>query len=206
MESADVTAIATCVAAIANIVIAAGVLLAKRQLEVSKEAMNKDHKRSQLMLSLELCREWNRSADPETAAAQRLISLLDPQTCEELAQSFSTSVQDMEIPKKHQPLVETCLAGSPSEPSFFEERKGQLFITAPGVKRLSYLGVHYLNELEIVLSAWQEDVGDKAYLAEQFSFLDGDDFRRVFSFGQGIERAAFPAIEAFLSRNRTDAH
>ena len=206
MDSACVAAIATCVAATANIVIAAGVLLAKRQLELSRETVNKDHERSRLMLSLEMCREWNRAVDSEVDSARKLISSLDTRKCRQIAKSSSDSNEAMEIPQEDfLSFVKNCLTGSPSEPPLFEEDGGNILITAAGVNRLRHLGVKYLNELEIALSAWMKGVGDQDYLAHQFSFLDTDPSQVMHSFRTAIEGGTTPAINAFLSRDTKGA-
>lgn len=205
MDSQCVIAIAACIAALANIVIAAGVFLARKQLKLSREIVNADHKRSALMLSLEVCREWNRSQVREVVDAKRFITSLDVQTCMNIARSSFLPPKEIRISQKDTlHFIESCLAGAPSDTPFLrrEDRTGQSIVTAAGVQQLRYLGVHYLNELEVALSAWQKGVGDQDYLERQFEFLDKGGSEAMHTFRKAVQAAGgtTPAIDAFLKR------
>ena len=176
----------------------------KEQAELSEKTVNADHKRSRLMLSIELFREWNRSASPEVAAAMRLIEAMGPKQCADIAASSSPPVEDMEVDGQVGYLVDTCLVRDPSKPPFYEKTNGEekIVITAAGVKQLRHLGARYLNELEAVLSAWQKGVGDKAYLEGQFRFLDKEISKVMSTFREALKSqgATFEGIDAFLNR------
>ena len=156
------------------------------------------------MLSLETCREWNRSLDRDVVDARRLLASLEASACKNVAESSSSPPKIIEIYNKDNfPLVESCLAGAPSDTPFFKrEGEDKIVITTAGVKQLRHLGVNYLNELEVVLSAWQKGVGDQGYLEDQFRFLDTDKSQAIQLFRTAIEGGTTPAIDAFLSRNK----
>lgn len=183
----------------------------KEQAALLENTVNADHKRSRLMLSIELFREWNRSVSPEVSAATRLIELLDEPKCINIANSSSPPVEDMKLSEGADwlYLVETCLVRDSSEPPFFkkEDAGRKIIITAAGVKQLRHLGVKYLNELEAVLSAWKGGVGDQAYLESEFSFLDKDISRIMGTFRRQLvlKGATFEAIKEFRNRGNKGA-
>ena len=185
------------VVALANIVTAAGIILLWKQLVLTKKMVSADHERSRRKFALETFREWNRSLKPDTSAARKLIAALNKEQCERIVK-----YEPVKIEKKHQHLVELCFAQSPLSASF-EIHEREIFLKDAAVKQLRYLGVDYLNELEIALSAWLKAVGDKEYIESEFKFLDDDSngstlplFREAFTTG------FYPAIRAFLSRDR----
>ncbi len=178
---------------LAPIVTAGGVLLVWRQLAVAKQTLSDDHKRSRLQFAIELAREWNRSVRPETSAAQRLIQALNLEQCKKIA-NYESPVK---ITKNYEHLVQACL---PLPPGGKGDDK-ELSLDPAAVKQLRYLGVDCLNELELVLSAWQNHVADQKYIEKEFSFVDNKTTMVHFREALGSER--YPAIAAFLTREGT---
>ena len=168
ISATDATIIVALIAVLANLATAANFFFAKKQLKLSgetigvmeeqlkllgetinlsRDAINEDHKRSRLMLSLETCREWNRSLDRDVVDARRLLASLEASACKNVAESSSSPPEIIEISNKGKfPLVESCLAGAPSDTPFFKrESEDKIVITTAGVKQLRHLGVRYLK-------------------------------------------------------------
>ena len=172
-----------------DIITAVGVMLVWLQLLLAKRAMSHDHERSRRQFAIEIARDWNRSVGPETSAAQKLIQGLNEEQCRQIAQ-YKSPVK-IEEDKGH--LVDVCL-----ETPARRDQKGSIILDDADVKHLRYLGANYLNEIEIVLSAWYKNVGDQDYIEKEFSFVTRgmtmDLFRAALGAGD------YPAIDSFLSR------
>ena len=180
---------------LAHIATAAGVLLvwqqvkvAREETELSRKAMADDHERSRRQFAIEIAREWNRGVAPETSAARQLIENLTPEQCQRIANH-----ETVEIPENLRHLVEACLGPEASSVN----KDGMISLDAAHVKQVRYFGVHYLNELEIALSAWERRVGDREYLEAEFGSVNN--IMTLLPFREALN-GAFPAIEAFLAR------
>ena len=117
---------------------------------------------------------------------------MNEEQCQQIA-----NYKPVRIDKKHQHLVELCFAQSFSQS--FELDGGNLHLKEAAVKHIRYLGVDYLNEVEIALSAWLRAIGDREYLESEFKFLDDD--KMLVLFRDAFSAGSYPAIEAFLKRN-----
>ncbi len=174
---------------LAHITTAVGVLVVWQQLRVAKKTMSDDHQRSRLQFAIEITREWNRSVGPETSAAHKLIEELNAEQCRKIA-----NYQTVEVSEAHRHLVEACLGEASPE----AEKDGMILLNASAVKQLRYLGVRYLNELEVVLSAWHNEVGDQEYLVNEFKFVNNT--MTMIPFRESLTSGVYPAIDAFLAQ------
>ena len=179
---------------LADVVIAGGVVfiwqqlkVIRQQLEVAKRTMSDDHERSRRQFAIEMARDWNRSIGPETSAAQKLIQGLNEDQCKKIA-TYESPVK-IEEDKGH--LVDVCLEAPACR------KEGSIILEDADVKHLRYLGADYLNELEIVLSAWYKNIGDRKYLEEEFSFVTRD--MTMDRFRAALAPGDYPAIDSFLS-------
>lgn len=179
-------------AIVALVVTAAGILSIRQQLRVAGWSIHDNDEQSRRQFAIEIVRDWHRSVGPETTAAQRLIEELTEYQCQRIA-----NYETVEIPASLGPLVEACLGPDSARAA----RHGEIVLDTAAVGQIRYLGAYYLNELEVVLSAWQKAVGDREYLEDQFSFVDQR--RTLTSFRLALGSSRFPAIEAFLARHKT---
>ena len=173
-----------------DIVTAVGILFVCLQLLLAKRAMSHDHERSRRQFAIEIARDWNRSIGPETSAAQKLIQGLNEDQCNKIAKYESPVI----IEKGKGYLVDVCL-----ETPACRDQQGSIILDDADVKHLRYLGANYLNEIEIVLSAWYKNVGDQDYIEEEFSFVTRN--MTMDRFRDAIGAGDYPAIDSFLSRN-----
>ena len=173
---------------LAPIVTAAGVGFVWWQVRVARKAMADDHERSRRQFAIEVTREWNRSVKPETSAARRLIAKLEQSQCRSIA-----NCQPVKIDAKHEYLVGICLGKKAGR----ELKEGLISLDDTDIQRLRYLGVDYLNELEMPLSAWHQKVGDEQYL--ELEFGSTSDEMAMSSFREALgETYRYPALEEFL--------
>ena len=177
---------------LAHTATAVGVLFVWQQLKVAKKTMSDDHKRSRLQFAIEFTREWDRAVGPETSAAHKLIEELTATECRKIA-----NYETVAVSKTHEHLVEACLGQASPDPE--DDRK--ILLNAFAVKQLRYLGVRYLNELEIVLSAWHNKVGDQEYLVNQFNFVNNA--MTMVLFRESLTSGVYPAIDAFFGSTYT---
>lgn len=185
---------------LAHIATAAGVLLVWQQVKVAREgtelsrkAMADDHERSRRQFAIEVTREWNRAVSPETSAARELIEKLGSEECRSIAK-----LEPVQIAAKYKYLVDICLGtNADREPKGEGAEKELISLDDADVKQLRYLGVDYLNETEIPLSAWHQKVGDEKYLEREFESISN--VIAMASFREALgETHRYPALEEFL--------
>ncbi len=184
---------------LADVVIAGGVVFVwqqlkviRKQLKVAEKTMSDDHERSRRQFAIEMARDWNRSIGPETSAAQKLIQGLNEEQCTKIA----TYESPVTIEKGKGHLVDACL-----ETPACRDEDGSIILDDADVKHLRYLGADYLNELEIVLSAWYQNVGDRDYLKKEFSFVTRQMTMGLFR--DALGPGDYPAIDSFLAAQET---
>ena len=197
LNTMEVTAIIT---AVANIVVAGGIIFVWKQLGLLRRQFYDDHERSRKQTLIEVMREWNKEIGPETAAAQKLVANLDDETCRKIA-----NMQPAQLPKNCLPLASATFKGDLKLASE-QSAESLLELGAEHSAHLRFLAVEYLNVLETSLSAWRLGIVDLETMEDEFSFLIDNSltdpalttFRRVLG-----NRDGFPSLVAFLSHVET---
>lgn len=212
------------VAAIANVVIALGVLvgifqliitnrqasLLANQLKISNEQtvilakqLVADHERSRREMAVKLVQTWAIQLNRKATLARRLVENLN----EEQVRAIINQEQ-VKLDTKYLEFVKGCLPDNSSfnNPGFSFEKDDSLLIREKDASEIRWLIVSYLNLLESILLAWHNGIADKAMIENQFQYLvvpeKGHLILEKFRQAAGGTKA-YPAIYAFVDELNT---
>lgn len=181
------------VGAIANVVIALGVIVAVFQFLMSKKQLQKDHERSRRERAVELIQTWTTQINQKATLARKLIECLDESQVKAIYNQES-----VKLDKKHLNLVHGCLIENG-----IQENEELITLQEKQSSEIRWLVVSYLNSLESVLSAWHYGIADEEIIETEFSYLVSptkgyfilEKFRRA---SGGVD--SYPAIQAFVDK------
>jgi len=171
------------ISALANMVTAGAVLLAYRQFRG-------DHERSRRQLSVELMQEWVRNLTQHSTAARKLVDTFSEEQAKKLY-----AQEPFNVDKKNVPLLDAALKDS------LKCTGDSYKLTVEQSSSLRWEVINYLNALEVILSAWNNNIADREMLEEQFRDLVSPekDVYLLKSFRKAAGGAAtFPCIEEFV--------
>lgn len=186
------------ISAVANVVTAAGVVLAWRQIKAMnaqtaatvKQAKD-DHDRSRREKAVALLAQWSASLTHKSSITRRFVESMDDQQSRDLFKQNKVSIRE---DQKY--LASTALPT-------WTASSAQL--TESEATDVRWITVSYLNSLESVLASWRHNVADRDILEEQFGYLvsleDGHFILEKFRIAAGGDKT-FPAIAEFVSHIR----
>lgn len=174
-------AIATVTAAICTTITAVCAVRALRSLSLLKNQISGDHERSRREMGVELMKFWQMfhvNQDLPYMCARRLLGKLSSDQCKRVNKKESFT-----IGTEHKPLMDIALA---FKKSITATLQGQGFTSAPIEPHFTFneaestmlrgYGVRYLNNLEVVATAWRHHITDRKIIEEGFEgILDGSD-------------------------------
>lgn len=183
------------ISAVANVVVAVGLVLAYLQLRHSREAMLADHERARRDRAVDLIADWARNLNQRASAARKLVETFDA------AQSKALFAQEeFRIEAKHAGLLDSALAGQGPKPE-----SGMLLVNTEMSSELRWQIVTFLNNLEAIAAAWRHDVADTKIIEEEFRYLiseeKGQYILEQFRIAAGMART-YPAISKFVEHIR----
>ncbi|WFM71906.1 hypothetical protein [Halomonas sp. CKK8] len=149
-----------------------------------------DHERSRRQLSITLLESWVQNLTQHSTAARKLV---DEFTEEQAKQLFSQ--EPFPVKSKYVPLLKAALNGD------FDNESKDYELTVEQSSALRWEVINYLNSLEVILSAWNNNIADKEMLEEQFRDLVSPekDIYLLKNFRKAIGGAAiYPCIDEFV--------
>ncbi|SFR49217.1 hypothetical protein [Thiomicrospira sp. ALE5] len=176
---------------VAQIFIAIGVLLAFWQIVLYRKEFEQDHERSRRQNTTALLLEWNKGLTEEMANTRSFIEILTEEQCRKVANKETVKVKAkyLKIIKNHIGIKD-------------DQKNKKIKLSKAQVMKIRFLGVQYLNLLETILGAWQNNSVDKTVIEKEFKYLLSpekghaglDKFRKTLG---GSD--AYPAIEVFIN-------
>lgn len=190
------------ISAIANSIVAGGLLLTLRQVNIaSKELkqaradMEGDHERSRRERAIELFAAWARHLNQRAAASRKFSERLSSDQARALFNQDS-----FEVDEKYLGLLTAALSGKAPVPE-----NGKIKLTEELASEIRWQIVTYLNNLEAILAAWLHNVADKQIIEEQYRFLispsEGHYILQEFRNVAGGSHT-YPAINEFVKHIR----
>lgn len=171
------------ISAIANTITAAAVALAYRQF-------CGDHERSRRQLSVQLLEGWVRNLSQHSTAARKLVDKFSEDQAKRLYAQEPFEVEAKDIPLLDAALKDTLDAGETN-----------YRLTVEQSSSLRWEVISYLNALEVILSAWNNNIADREMLEEQFRDLVSPekDVYLLKNFRKAAGGAStFPCMEEFV--------
>ncbi|WP_348765728.1 hypothetical protein [uncultured Salinisphaera sp.] len=171
------------VTAISSVVAASAILLAYLQFRA-------DHKRSRRELSITLLESWVQNLTQRSTAARKLVDEFSEEQAKTLLAQEPFSVKG-----KYIPLLRAALKGD------IENSDDDYNLSVEQSSALRWEVIDYLNSLEVVLSAWNNNIADQKMLEEQFRDLVSPekDIYLLKNFRKASGGASsFPCIEEFV--------
>ncbi|WP_162615857.1 hypothetical protein [Solilutibacter oculi] len=171
------------ISAAANVVTAGAVALAYKQFRG-------DHERSRRQLSVELMQEWVRNLTQHSTAARKLVDTFSDEQAKRLY-----AQEPFEVEKKNVPLLDAALSDT------LNCAGDSYKLTVEQSSTLRWEVINYLNALEVILSAWNNNIADRDMLEEQFRDLVSPekDVYLLKNFRKATGGAAtYPCIEEFV--------
>ena len=148
------------ISALANVVIATGVIIGIRQVKLLAFEIKADHDKSRREMAIELISQWANTSDELSVGLCAFVESLNANGCEALW-------------NKHELSVDADHAGFLSQFS-----KAELPISGAIVKldsdstrRVRSYIVDHLNRLEAISCAWRYNVADQEMLEEEFKSI-----------------------------------
>ena len=170
------------------------------QLFLSHKQKKKEHEEQRRQKTVEIMLEWNASLERETSFAEKIVEQFTQEQCRNLYSQKKFYVnKDLHeqisqiCAYKKEGLCETCASKDGTE--FCLEGKRLLALT--------WYIISYLNTLETVLVAWQQETVDKKIIEHEFSYLysqeKGRNVLAHFREAAGGKKA-YPVIDAFINK------
>lgn len=165
-------ALAACASAFAAIITAWSIVLLKKQISTAQEQTKYDHERSRRERALEvmMCFVNQHSAtDHQITFAIALIYELNPEQCRALwkKEVFSVSEKQQQFLEAYR---KAFYAGFQSE----KRSSNNAVLTKPGeltpleVRALNRIAASVCNKLELIASAWANNVADREMIEKEF--------------------------------------
>jgi hypothetical protein len=181
----------------ADVVSAIGILFVWWQITLHRKQVREDHERSRREISLQMMLEWAKKMERGTNVVTRFVDSLDEHQARRLAEEkpFTVGSDRLEY------LVSLASATNLTEEQVFKNTSGQIELTQTCVSLVRAQAVNYLNMLEIVLTAWKDNIGDQEVLKNEFRPLynpqRGDYMLEKFRQAVGGS-SSFPSIIKFV--------
>ena len=169
-----------------------GLLCPRKELAAHDQRYGRrgDHERSRRQLSVELMQEWVRNLTQHSTAARKLVDTFSEEQAKKLY-----AQEPFNVDKKNVPLLDAALKDS------LKCTGDSYKLTVEQSSSLRWEVINYLNALEVILSAWNNNIADREMLEEQFRDLVSPekDVYLLKSFRKAAGGAAtFPCIEEFV--------
>lgn len=156
------------ISALANLVIATGVIIGIRQVKLLAFEIRADHDKSRREMAIELISQWANTTDEKSIGLCAFVESLNSNGCEALW-------------NKHELSVDAAHAGFLSKFSNTElpVSGAVVKLDSESAKRVLSHIIHDLNRLEAIACAWRYNVADQEMLEEEFKsiILHGGDIR-----------------------------
>jgi hypothetical protein len=143
-------------------------------------------------LAINLMLTWEQRLQFQTQTVARLVEKLDRDQCNkiEIGQEFF-------ITEELKNLAELCM---PEELLPLKQSEKGVLIAGKALIYLRFTTVSYLNLVESILTAWHQNIIDRAVMEDQFAFLrhDGENILEHFRIISGVDY--YPSTSKFLNR------
>jgi hypothetical protein len=155
------------------------------QMQVAEDRAAKE-------LAINLMLTWEQRLQFQTQQVARLVEKLDREQCVRLENG-----QEFYIREDLKDIAELCM---PSDLLPLQQDAKGILISGKALIHLRFTTVSYLNLIESILTAWHQNVIDRAVIEDQFAFLrhDGEDVLETFREASGKDY--YPSISRFLER------
>lgn len=163
---------------ITGFITALGLILVWRQIQA-------DHERTRILTSIQVCTDWVKAQTPQMAAAIHMMNYL---SSDEACRIFKE--EPIILPEKATPYASIIIQEVSNE-----------ILTKKQTILLRYQLMAYLNELEVVFSAWSNGIADHDMIVEEFAFILSHDNESTFIMGdffKGTRPMAFPGINKYI--------
>jgi len=212
------------VAAIANVIIACGIIIgifqfiatnkqvallasqldaANKQVELFASQLKADHERSRCAEAINNVREWTNQLDETQPAARKLVNNFTIEQCHALR-----GKEPFSIPSSNVKLLEYIFQGTLEEQEFhkMKDPNGDIMLNQKHLSHLYFLVISHLNTLEVCLLTWVMGIADKKTMESQLRYLVNPEKNEYIlaNFRQAMGGAnSYPAIEAFVNHLRS---
>lgn len=197
MDTQTITAIATCVNALAATASAGAIWFIWKQVDLLKSQIVEDHKRSRREMAVTLLLEWSRNLKQHGSAARKMVETLNPEQARCLSKQ-----EPFKVDIKHKDLLYASLSCNLECKNECDCNNNEINLKQHCVSNLRWQIISYLNTLEFVLSAWRHNIADKEIIEEQFEFLvdDKEGHQIVADFRTAIGGSnSYPSLEIFAN-------
>lgn len=193
------------VSAIANCIMALGVLLAvwqliatRQQVDLLRKQLADDHERSRRTEAIKAITDWTKSLDKAQPSARVLINSFSVEQCQMLRKR-----EPFPVEARHSKLLQHVLQGSIDETELQKLKTAENSITLneKHLSQIYYLAAAHLNSLEVCLQHWVLGTADRDVIESEMSYLINPEKNEYvlenFRTALGGARA-YPAIDSFV--------
>lgn len=188
---------------VASAITAAGIVFLWWQIRLYRREYRDDHERSRRENALQMMLEWAKKLDRGTNVVTRFVDSLDDLQARELANERPFCVA-----REKKGIVGSLLSVTElAEGTALADCDAGIEIKQVAVSLIRAQAVNYLNMLEIVLTAWKNNIADRGILHEQFAPMynpkNGDFMLEKFRDAIG-GADAYPSIADFVQTLKAD--
>lgn len=194
-----VSAIANCVMALGVVVAAWQLIAAKQQVNLLQKQIFDDHERSRRMEAIKAITDWTKSLDKAQPSTRVLVNSFTVEQCQMLRKR-----EPFAIEARHSKLLEHILQGTIEESELHKLKtaQNQIPLNEKHLSQIYFLAAAHLNALEVCLQHWVLGTADRDVIESELRYLINPERNEYvlenFRIALGGARA-FPAIEAFVS-------
>lgn len=168
-----------------------------------------EHEKGRREKAIDLSLTWNNSINENTNKIKDFCEQLSDEQCRKLARYESFEIKREEYRNLKQLLPQDNTLHSKAKPE--EKTSGNTGNTSDNdentalqpqeIKQLRYEIVHYLNLLEIIMTAWKDNVADNEIIESEFSFLLNETEGKTLleNMRRALGNDSYPSISVFCA-------
>ena len=174
-----------------------------------------EHEKGRREKAIELLLRWNDSVTADTNRIKEFCEHLSDEQCRKLAryETFEISAKkhaqlkqllsDNNVDKchEHNQPEENKSNGTKESVAGMTDNKNKEKLTSLEIKQLRYQVVRYLNLLEIIMTAWKDNVADNAMIENEFYFLLSETEGKTLleNMRKALGNECYPSISIFCA-------
>lgn len=170
------------------------------QLFLSHKQKKKEHEEQRRQKTVEIMLEWNASLERETSFAEKIVEQFTQEQCRNLYFQKKFNVNK----ELHEQICQICAYKKEGMCETCASKDGKEFsVDGKRLLDLRWYIISYLNTLETVLVAWQQETVDKKIIEHEFSYLYNQEkgWNALAHFREAAGgKKAYPVIEAFIDK------